>query len=368
MRTTLSRASDVAATVEKIQLFARKTFPPELTVHPTGTLILHTRTTGNIVTGQVESLALSAGVIFILMSAMFLSTRIGIIAMIPNVFPLLVFFGLMGATGAVLSLSTNIIASIALGINIDNEIHLMHRLNAEVRTTLDQEQALLRTLSTVGKPAFYASVLLVLGFLTLCFSTLVPIQEFGYLSGATMLVSLAADLVLTPALLATTRIITLWDLLQVKLGKDPQKTIGIFTDLRPYQAKIVALMGEIKSFPPGHAIIRHGEVGNEMFVILNGRAEVCVNSAGQTRSVWEFKRGDVFGVTSLIRSQERVTDVIALEDVEVLAMDERFLTRIWRYPRIAARIFFNISSFLLDRLQDEVQRERIKSEELRMKN
>ncbi len=368
VRTTLSRASDVAATVEKIQLFARKTFPPELTVHPTGTLILHTRTTGNIVTGQVESLALSAGVIFVLMSAMFLSARIGIIAMIPNVFPLLVFFGLMGVTGAVLSLSTNIIASIALGINIDNEIHLMHRLNAEVRTTLDQEQALLRTLSTVGKPAFYASVLLVLGFLTLCFSTLVPIQEFGYLSGATMLVSLGADLVLTPALLATTRIITLWDLLHVKLGKDPQKTIGIFTDLRPYQAKIVALMGEIKSFPPGHAIIRHGEVGNEMFVILNGRAEVCVNSEGQTRPLWEFKRGDVFGVTSLIRSQERMTDVVALEDVEVLAMDERFLTRIWRYPRIAARIFFNISSFLLDRLQDEVQRERMKNGELRGKN
>src|SRR6185369_705972 len=122
-----------------------------LTVHATGTLILHTRMTGNIVTGQVESLALSAGVIFILMSAMFLSTRVGLIAMIPNVFPLLVFFGLMGATVAVLSLSTNIIASIALGINIDNEIHLMHRLSAEVRTTPNQEEALLQTLSTVGK-------------------------------------------------------------------------------------------------------------------------------------------------------------------------------------------------------------------------
>jgi hypothetical protein len=368
VRTTLSRASDVAATVEKIQLFARKTFPPELTVHPTGTLILHTRTTGNIVTGQVESLALSAGVIFVLMSAMFLSTRMGLIAMIPNLFPLLVFFGLMGATGAVLSLSTNIIASIALGINIDNEIHLMHRLSAEVRTTLDQEQALLRTLSTVGKPAFYASVLLVLGFLILCFSTLVPIQEFGYLSGATMIVSLGADLVLTPALLATTQVITLWDLLHVKLGEDPQKTISIFLNLRPYQAKIVALMGEIKSFPRGQAIIQHGEGSNEMFVVLNGRAEVRINSAGQTRSVREMRRGDVFGVTSLIRSQERVSDVIALEDVEVLAMNERFRTKIWRYPRIAARVFFNISSFVLDLLQDELQRERVKSEELRVKS
>lgn len=367
VRTSLSRASDVAATVEKIRQFARKTFPPELTVHPIGTLILHTRTTGDIVAGQVESLALTTGVLFVLMSAMFLSIRIGIVAMIPNLFPLLVFFGLMGVTGAVLSLSTNIIASIALGINIDNEIHLMHRLSTEVRRTPSLEQALLRTLSTVGKPAFYASVLLVLGFLTLCFSNLVPIQEFGFLSAATMLVSLAGDVVLTPALLATTPIITLWDLLRLKLGRDPHKTIGIFANLRSYQAKIAVLMGELKSFPRGHAIIRRGETGSEMFVIISGRAEARISSDGQARSLWEFKRGDVFGVTSLVRSQERMTDVIALEDVEVLAMDERFLTRIWRYPRIASRIFFNISSFVLDLLQDELQRERMRSEELRMR-
>jgi hypothetical protein len=368
VRTHLSRASDVAATVEKIRQFVQRTFPPELTVHPTGTLILHTRTTGDIVAGQIQSLALTTGIIFVLMSAMFLSIRVGLIAMIPNLFPLLVFFGLMGVTGAVLSLSTNIIASIALGINIDNEIHLMHRLSSAIRTTSDQEQALLRTLSTVGKPAFYASVLLVLGFLTLCFSNLVPIEEFGFLSAATMLVSLAGDVVLTPALLATTQIITLWDLLYVKLGRDPQKTISIFADLRPYQAKIVALMGELKSFPRGHAIIHHSAVSNEMFVILNGRAEVRMNSGGQTRPLWEFKRGDVIGVTSLIRGQERVTDVIALDDVEVLAMDERFLKRIWRYPRIAARIFYNISGFLMDRLQDEIQRERVESEEWRVES
>jgi len=76
--------------------------------------------------------------------------------------------------------------------------------------------------------------------------------------------------------------------------------------------------------------------------------------------MWELQRGDVFGVASLIRSEENgsavIADVIALEDVEVLAMDERFRSRIWRYPRIAARIFFNISTALLDRLQDAVQR------------
>ena len=48
---------------------------------------------------------------------------------------------------------------------------------------------------------------------------------------------------------------------------------------------------------------------------------------GQPRSVWELHRGDLFGVTSLVRSEERISDVVALEDVEVLAMDERFRRR-----------------------------------------
>jgi len=275
--------------------------------------------------------------------------------MVPNVFPLFVFFGLMGASGAELNFGTNIIASIALGVAVDDTIHILMRLSSTVRTTVDQEQALLETLSTVGKPALYASVVLFLGFLTLGFSTFVPIREFGFLSAFTILIGLIGEIALLPALLATTPIISLWDLLHVKLGKDPHKTIGIFADLRPSQAKIAALMGELKFFPRGQAIIRHGEVSDEMFVMISGRAEVRVNSAGQLHSVWEFQRGDLFGVTSLVRSENRVSDVIALEDVEVLAMDERFRRRIWRYPRIAARIFFNISSYLLDLLQDSMQ-------------
>jgi CRP-like cAMP-binding protein len=282
--------------------------------------------------------------------------------MIPNIFPLCVFFGLMGVSGAELNFGTNIIASVALGIAVDDTIHIMSRLSSEVRTVPDQEQALLRTLSTVGKPALYAALVLFLGFLVLGFSTFVPIQQFGFLSATTMVVGLVGEIALLPALLATTPIITLWDLLYVKLGKDPHKTIGIFANLRPSQARIAALMGELKTFPCGHAIIRRGEGSNAMFVMLNGRAAVHVNSRGQFHQVWELKRGDVFGVTSLVDSQERVSDVIASEDVEVLAMDERFRTQIWRYPRIAARIFFNLSTILTARLQDELQRERVKKE------
>lgn len=355
VRTSLSRSSDIAALVDKIETFAHSHFPPELRVHPTGNLILLTRTTGSIVSGQIWSLALTAGIIFVLMAAMFLSTRVGLIAMVPNVFPLFVFFGLMGVTGAELNFGTNIIASIALGVAVDDTIHIMMRLSSAIRTTSDQEHALLETLSTVGKPALYASLVLCLGFLTLCFSTFVPIREFGFLSAATIIVGLVGEIALLPALLATTPIITLWDLLHVKLGKDPHKTIGLFANLRPSQAKIVALMGELKTFPRGQAIIRSGEVSSAMFVIISGRAEVRVDTGGHHRALWVMQRGDVFGVTGFIRSEERISEVVALEDVEVLAMDERFRTRVWRYPRIAARIFFNLSTTLLGLLQDTIQ-------------
>lgn len=353
VRTSLETPSQIAATVQQIQAFAQTLFPPELKVRPTGNVILNTRTTNDLLTGQIQSLALTASVIFVIMSVMFLSLRIGVLAMIPNLFPILVFFGLMGVSGAVLSVSTNTIASIVLGIAVDDTIHLMTRLSAKVRTTADEEQALLQTFSAVGKPVVYTSVLLFLGFLTLCLSSFVPVQEFGFLSAVTILVGLGGDVILLPALLATTHVITLWDLLYLKLGRDPQRTIRLFEGLRPWQAKIVTLMGELKTFPRGQAIIKQGEMGNEMYVLINGAAEVMINSAdGRPRRVRQLGRGDVFGEMGWIRHHTRTADVIATEDVEVLAVNERFLTRVKRrYPRIATEIFFNLSKILSDRLE-----------------
>ncbi len=256
-----------------------------------------------------------------------------------------------------LNFGTNIFASIALGIAVDDTIHLMMRLSSEVRATSDQEAALVQTVATVGKPALYASLVLLLGFLTLCLSTFVPIQEFGFLSATTIAVGLVGEIALLPALLATTRIITLWDLLYLKLGRDPHKTIPLFAGLRPLQARIVTLMGELKTFPRGQPIIRQGEVGNEMYVLIKGTADIFINSAAQSRLVRTLRRGDVFGEMGLIRRHERTADVVATEDVEVIAVDERFLSRMQRrYPRIGAKIFLNIARILSDRLQEESQR------------
>jgi predicted RND superfamily exporter protein/CRP-like cAMP-binding protein len=354
VRTRLTSSRDIVGAAEEVRRYAKDHFPPEVTVRPTGSLILLNEATEDIVWGQITSLGFALVVIFVVLSLMFLSAKIGLLSLLPNLLAILVLFGVMGWTGVTLNLGTSIIASIAIGIAVEDAIRYLARLSAEIQATHDQELAIFQTVSTVGKPIIYASTALGLGFLTLLFSNFVPIQKFGILTAITIAAAFVNDLVLLPALLATTRIITLWDLLYLALGRDPHKTIGLFSGLRPSQAKIVTLMGELKSFPRGQPIIRQGEMGNEMYVLISGVAEVLVHQDGQLRHVRKLRRGEVFGEMGLIRHDKRTADVIAVEDVEALAVNERFLTSMQRrYPRIGAKIFLNIAKVLSDRLEQE---------------
>src|SRR5262249_43014066 len=205
----------------KIRSYIAAHFPRDIPVRLTGNIVLQTGTTSDIVAGQIKSLTLALAVIFCVMSAMFLSVRIGALAILPNLLPIVIFFGVMGWLGIFLNVGTSLIADIALGIAVDSTIHYMARLNLELQGEEDQAAAVRRALRTVGLPIVYTTVALFLGFITFAFSSFVPIQDFGILTSITMLTGLGANLILLPAVLATTKIITLWDLLGVRLGKDP---------------------------------------------------------------------------------------------------------------------------------------------------
>lgn len=358
VRTRLSGSREIERTLAAIRAWVATHFPAEYRVQLTGDLVLMTGSTSEVVVGQVESLALAFGLIFLVLAVMFLSVRIGVLAILPNVLPILVFFGLMGWLGIHLNVGTSLIATIALGIAVDSTVHYMARLNRELRGETDQQAAIRRTLVSVGQPIVYTTVALVLGFLVFAFSSFVPIQSFGVLAGVTLAAGLGANIVVLPALLSTVRIITLWDLVGVKLGRDPTHEIPLFAGMRPAQAKVVVLMGEVRRFATGETIVRQGDLGNEMFVILNGRSEVWATGAdGVRRHILDLGRGDVLGEMGLVRGAERTADVVAATDVEVLAVDERFLERLQRrYPRIASRLFLNLARILSDRLERTTSR------------
>src|SRR5579875_2963898 len=218
VRTSLSGSRRIEETLARIRAYIAEHFPARIPVRLTGSLVLLTGTTSDIVAGQIESLALALGTIFAVMALMFLSVKIGAVAILPNVLPIVIFFGVMGWLGIQLNFGTSLIAAISLGLAVDATVHYMARFNLELKGETDQLAAIRRALETVGVPIVFTTAALCLGFLVFALSSFVPIQDFGVLAGVTMAASLGTNLVVLPALLATTKIITLWDLLTVKLG------------------------------------------------------------------------------------------------------------------------------------------------------
>src|SRR5262249_56634402 len=88
VRTRLSGSRAVEETLEKIRAYIRTHFPLDLPTRLTGGLVLLTGTASEIVAGQIESLSIALGVIFLVMSGMFLSFRIGLLAILPNLLPI----------------------------------------------------------------------------------------------------------------------------------------------------------------------------------------------------------------------------------------------------------------------------------------
>ncbi|MBI4515387.1 MAG: MMPL family transporter [Deltaproteobacteria bacterium] len=350
VRTSLSRSAEVGGFVERVQSFAATRFPRGVSVRPTGTVVLLNRSADALAWGQITGLWQELLVLLALLSLMFLSIRVGILALIPNVVPTVALFGLMGWCGISLNISTSMIAAIAIGIAIDDTIHLLSAFNEELRKTGSQEQAIINAMGSVGQAAFFITLALSAGFFIVCLSNFQPVLHFGLLSGVTMGIALLVELFLTPALVTTTKIITLWDLLFLKLGPAPEKQIPLFAGLRPFQAKLVVLMGHLEAAARGRFIARCGEMKPELYVLLAGRAEV--HEGDRAHVIRRLGRGEVIGEMGLVRQRPRSADVVATEDTEYLVLDGRFLQRLRRrYPRIAATVFLNLTRILSDRLE-----------------
>ena len=119
---------------------------------------------------------------------------------------MLIFFGILGAGVAPLSLPTSLIGCIALGIAIDDTVHFLVRYRGERNRGATPAEAALRCSRFVGRPIVITSVMLCLGFLVVAFSEFASIQEFAFLTAATMGICLLTDLVLLPAVLVRARI------------------------------------------------------------------------------------------------------------------------------------------------------------------
>lgn len=141
-------------------------------------------------------------IITITMGFLFPSIRMIVIAVIPNIIPLLVTAGTMGYFDVPLKPSTILVFSIAFGITVDATIHFIITFRRElVKHNKTVREALNETIVEVGVSMIYSMVAICAGFLIFTFSSFQGTQALGWLTGLTLLTGMAANLFLLPALI-----------------------------------------------------------------------------------------------------------------------------------------------------------------------
>jgi predicted RND superfamily exporter protein len=185
-----------SGTVRELQTRLEEQFGGVATIRVTGIVALLTRTISAVMTGMVQSYCIAFAVVTVLMILLIGSVRLGLIAMVPNLAPILLALGVMGWFGLPLDAFTLLIGSIALGLAVDDTIHFMHK-----REEGDSRTAIRLTLETAGRAMLVTTLVLSTGFFIFTLSSMNNLFNFGLLTGFALIVALLADFLLAPALM-----------------------------------------------------------------------------------------------------------------------------------------------------------------------
>jgi uncharacterized protein len=324
--------------------------PPPLNAKVTGSAVLALHTVGEIVSGQGLSIAIAVGGIWALLAMLFTSVRAGFIAMLPTVIPVAVYFGTLGLLDISLSPTTSLIACIVLGVTVDETFHFLARFNADARGQANETAAAKSALAGVLRPTTLNMVALCLGFLSFTGGSLHSQIEFGALSAFTLFVAWLMHITVTPAIGSYMRIVTLWDLLRLDLGKSPQHTIPLMAGLSLREARVFALLSRMEQYKAHDRVIREGDWARDMYVIVDGELQAWVDRDGDRRTLSTMGRGAVLGEAGFF-GQRRTANVDALSEARLLRFGSEELERLRvRYPRIAATVFRNLNRIQAERL------------------
>jgi hypothetical protein len=265
-------------------------------------------------------------------SALFMSFRIGLLSLVPDVIPIVVAYGLMAAAGVPLSTGTALVATVAIGISVDDTVHHLMTYARALDDYVHPSLALFATLRTAGRAIVASSIALAAGFLVMLGSGFVPLQQFGAFAALAMLLALATELFVTPALMLTIRVATVWDLVQLKIDPKRLAAAGAFAGLSEWQLRKVILMSTLRSCPAGARVAGADDPAGGMFVVVTGEV-AATDETGQPAG--RYGPGAALGPTD--SGEARPRDFVATAASELLVFDAAALERLRRRFPFTAR-------------------------------
>ena len=176
--------------------------PDDVSVHVTGSLELFVTTVVQLGEGLVSSYTMALLIITPLMMLLIGSVRAGLVSMIPNLLPIGMSLGLIGWFSGELSLITVLIGGIAIGLAVDDTIHVFHQFHRYFGELGDARAAIHETMKTTGLALLTTTTVLSAGFFVYASSALPMLQWMGWALMASILLAFLADILLAPALLS----------------------------------------------------------------------------------------------------------------------------------------------------------------------
>jgi predicted RND superfamily exporter protein len=328
-----------------------------MTYELVGENLMINRAAESLFLGQVQALLLLVAVIFAIMSFLFTSATAGFLSLIPNAIPVVLAFGTMGLLGIPLNPGTATVAAIAVGLAVDNTVHILIRYNTESRSIREPEDAVLATLRTQAVPVISTSVALAAGFAILMFSEFRIVAQFGLLAAATMAFAMLANLLVTPLLMKRIRLVGVWEIVALEVGRKVLFESPLFRNMTPYQIRKAILLAHMEQRIAGEEVTVQGERGRSMYLLLSGSADVLRREGEHEEWLATLGAGEVFGEIGYLGEAERIATVRTREDSRLLRFDVEAMERALRfYPGIAARLNRNIIRILGHRLEEADRR------------
>ncbi|MFQ3231806.1 efflux RND transporter permease subunit [Reinekea sp.] len=171
----------------------------------TGMMVLYNNMLQSLFSSQIMTLSAVFAGIMLMFLILFRNLKLSLIAMVPNLIAATMVLGVMGWLGIPLDMMTITIASITIGIAVDNTIHYIVRYKRELSRDGSYVNALRRSHQSIGKAIFYTSITIIMGFSILVLSNFKPTIYFGLLTALAMAVALLGSLTLLPRLILMVR-------------------------------------------------------------------------------------------------------------------------------------------------------------------
>lgn len=194
-------AADKQALISQVRQIAAEEFPA---AEVSGYFVLLARLIGNLLADQWLTFGLASAGVLLCATLALRSLRLGLIAIVPNVLPILCVLGLLGWLGIPANMGVTMIASVSVGLSIDSALHYLTVYRRQRATGATLRGALTAAHDSAGRAMVFSTLALIAGFSTLALSAFVPTIYFGMLVSLALLGALLGNLLLLPLLLRLT--------------------------------------------------------------------------------------------------------------------------------------------------------------------